>query len=166
MCLPENTKLKAKLLDELGTISSKDPTETELRNLPYLNRVIAETLRLHSAVPGYLRREIPPGGAIIGGCALPAKSEVMTNAYCLRRNERAFRVPEAFDPDRWEHQTQEMRDAYLPFGGGSRGEPQPMFKSALRVLDYHSNDHLVIMTACSLHKNVAELRMNTVAFFK
>ncbi|KAF2966207.1 hypothetical protein GQX73_g7377 [Xylaria multiplex] len=122
LSLPENAHLKARLIEELGTLSSGELTESELKGLPYLNRVISETLRLHSAVPGCLRRIIPDGGAVIGGFPLPAGGEVMTNAYCLHRNEEVFPNPEKFDPDRWDNPTKQMKDAYLPFGGGSRGK--------------------------------------------
>ncbi|KAI0909798.1 putative cytochrome P450 [Ustulina deusta] len=120
LCLPENAHLKARLTTELDTLPGGEPTEKELKSLPYLNKVICETLRLHSAVPGCLRRIIPEGGAVIGGFPLPAGGEVMTNAYCLHRNEEVFPNAEEFDPDRWENPTKQMKDAYLPFGGGSR----------------------------------------------
>ncbi|CAJ2505542.1 Uu.00g129360.m01.CDS01 [Anthostomella pinea] len=124
LCLPENAHIKAKLVRELATLPGPKPTDTELRGLPYLNNVITETLRLHSAVAGALRRVIPQGGATIGGYSLPAGGEVMTNAYSLHRNAAAFTDPDKFDPDRWVNPTRDMKDAYLPFGGGSRGTSQ------------------------------------------
>ncbi|EMR72937.1 putative cytochrome p450 protein [Eutypa lata UCREL1] len=111
--------IKKQLLEELNMLS-EDFTDRDLKALPYMNRVIDETLRLYSAAPGGLPRSVPEGGATFGKHWLPGGTVVLTQAYSLHRNEEAFPDAEKFDPSRWENPTQAMKEAYMPFGGGSR----------------------------------------------
>lgn len=113
--------IKKQLLEELNMLS-EDFTDRDLKALPYMNRVIDETLRLYSAAPGGLPRSVPEGGATFGKHWLPGGTVVLTQAYSLHRNEEAFPDAEKFDPSRWENPTQAMKEAYMPFGGGSRGK--------------------------------------------
>lgn len=96
--------------------------DAELRRLPYLNQVVDEALRLYASAPAGLPRVVPPGGATLAGHALPAGTVVSTQAYSMHRIEGVFSDPEVFDPSRWEGATKEMRDACMPWGGGSRSE--------------------------------------------
>jgi cytochrome P450 len=45
----------------------------ELDDLPVLEAVINEALRLHPAAPASLQRETPAGGKELDGCYIPAK---------------------------------------------------------------------------------------------
>ncbi len=54
----QNPGIKTKLLKELEPCSA-DPRVGELEEKQYLNNVIQETLRLHSAVPASLPRTVP-----------------------------------------------------------------------------------------------------------
>jgi len=38
----------------------------------------------------------------------------------MMHNTKVWNEPSKFDPDRFESETQEMKDAYLPFGLGAR----------------------------------------------
>lgn len=96
--------------------------DAELRRLPYLNQVVDEALRLYASAPAGLPRVVPPGGATLAGHALPGGTVVSTQAYSMHRIEGVFPDPEVFDPSRWEGATKEMRDACMPWGGGSRSE--------------------------------------------
>ncbi len=44
-----------KLRDELLSVSTDNPTMDDLNNLPYLDAVVRETLRVHSPVPSTMR---------------------------------------------------------------------------------------------------------------
>ncbi|KAI1852249.1 hypothetical protein JX266_002427 [Neoarthrinium moseri] len=111
--------IKTKLVDELLTVPPKFAYD-DIRDLPYLNMVIEETLRLYSAAPAGLPRIVPPGGADLAGHHLPAGSTVSTQAYSLHRDPNVFPRAEEFIPERWETPTKGMKDAFMPFGGGSR----------------------------------------------
>ncbi|KAF4926122.1 Cytochrome P450 monooxygenase azaI [Colletotrichum viniferum] len=111
--------VKKKLLAELATLP-EDFGYEDLREMPYLNWIVNETLRLYTALPCGLPRIVPAGGSELAGHFIPEGATVTTQAYSLHRDEHAFPDPYRFYPDRWEHTTQEMKDCTMPFGGGSR----------------------------------------------
>ncbi|KAF6820296.1 benzoate 4-monooxygenase cytochrome [Colletotrichum musicola] len=111
--------VRKKLLKELEGLR-EDFGYDELREMPYLNCIVNETLRLYTALPCGLPRIVPAGGADLAGHFIPAGATVTTQAYSLHRDEHAFPDPYRFYPDRWENTTQEMKDCTMPFGGGSR----------------------------------------------
>lgn len=113
--------VKAKLLAELSTLPDGF-TDLDLKKLPYLDHVIQETLRLYSAAPSGLPRVVPPGGATLAGHYIPGGYTVSSQAYSMHRNPTVYPEPLKFDPSRWENPTQAMKDAFVPFGGGSRSE--------------------------------------------
>ncbi|KIK68810.1 hypothetical protein GYMLUDRAFT_36303 [Collybiopsis luxurians FD-317 M1] len=47
--------VQRKLRDELFTLRTENPTLDELNSLPYLDKVVRETLRVHAPVPGTIR---------------------------------------------------------------------------------------------------------------
>lgn len=114
--------VRAALLSELRTLPAEGWGEASLRQLPYLDRVIQEALRLYGAAQVALPRVVPMGGAEVGGCWLAEGTEVSTQAYTMHRDPAIFPDPNRFDPDRWEQPTKEMRDAFMPFGRGARSE--------------------------------------------
>ncbi|KAL4794579.1 cytochrome P450 [Aspergillus venezuelensis] len=105
---------------ERGVSEDEAFSDVDLRDLPYLNQVISESLRLYPAVPSGLPRAVPEKGSSLAGYWLPGDATVTTQLYSLHRDEEVFPEPERFDPDRWESPSKEMKDAYMPFGAGSR----------------------------------------------
>jgi len=53
--LTQNTAAQTKLRDELLSVSTDHPTMDQLNALPYLDRVVRETLRVHAPVPATIR---------------------------------------------------------------------------------------------------------------
>ncbi|EMR82811.1 putative benzoate 4-monooxygenase cytochrome protein [Botrytis cinerea BcDW1] len=115
----KHPKIKKALVEELSTLPSNF-VDADLHSLPLLNNVIKETLRLYCAAPSALPRVVPVEGVEFNGYALPGGTTVSTQAYTLHRNAEYFPDPESFEPSRWNATTREMKDAYMPFGGGSR----------------------------------------------
>lgn len=116
-----NPEIRDRLVGELRQLP-ENYQDCDLQSLPYLNQIIEESLRLHSAAPSGLPRTVPPEGATLRGFFLPGGSTVCTQAYSLHRDPNAFPNAEEFDPSRWAKPTREMRDAFMPFGGGSRSK--------------------------------------------
>ncbi|KAB8235967.1 cytochrome P450 [Aspergillus alliaceus] len=112
-------QIRQKLVDEMAEVPDGF-TDDDLRQLPYLNQVINEALRLYPAVPSALPRSVPSKGTTLGGYWLPGGSTVGTQLYSLHRDPIAFPNPERFEPSRWASPTKEMKDAFMPFGAGSR----------------------------------------------
>ncbi|KAL3712490.1 hypothetical protein TMatcc_001189 [Talaromyces marneffei ATCC 18224] len=111
--------IRDKLVAEVSALPP-DVTQDSVRDLPYLNQVIQEALRIHSAVPSALPRAAPPEGASLAGYRIPGGVTVSTQAYTLHRNPDVFPNPHIFNPSRWENPSKEMKHVFMPFGGGSR----------------------------------------------
>ncbi|KAJ5152779.1 uncharacterized protein N7482_009257 [Penicillium canariense] len=112
-------RIREQLVAELATIP-EPVVHSSLRDLPYLNKVINEALRLYTAVPFGLPRAVPPEGANFNGYFIPGGTTVSTQSYSLHRDPMIFPDPESFRPERWDEMTKDMNHASLPFGGGSR----------------------------------------------
>ncbi|KAF2183128.1 cytochrome protein [Zopfia rhizophila CBS 207.26] len=111
--------IKRRLVEELVSLPD-DFRDRDLKNLSYLHQVIQETLRLYASAPSALPREVPRGGAELDGYWIPGGFTVSTQAYSMHRDPEIYPQPESFDPSRWETPTKAMKDAWMPFGGGSR----------------------------------------------
>lgn len=118
--LCKHPEIRDALVEELRSLP-EEFSEQDLRSLPRLNNVVKETLRLYCAAPSALPRIVPAEGVVFSGHRLPGGTTVSTQAYTLHRNADIFPDPEIFDPSRWTAPTKDMKDAYMPFGGGSRG---------------------------------------------
>jgi cytochrome P450 len=108
-----------------GTVS--DPvTFKEAQDLPYLQAVIKEALRMHSATGLPMQRVVPPTGTTIAGHFIPAGSSVGINAWVAHRNTSIYGPDaEQWRPERWLEFEQQGRGAEvekyaLAFGMGSR----------------------------------------------
>lgn len=111
----------ARLRAELdGVLQGAPATPETLSQLPYLNAVIREVLRLYPSVQVFGRELIEP--IDLGGYHLPAGSRVMMSPYVAQREPRYFPEPERFIPERWLQLDRSAlpRFAYFPFGGGPR----------------------------------------------
>ncbi|KND89234.1 putative sterigmatocystin biosynthesis P450 monooxygenase [Tolypocladium ophioglossoides CBS 100239] len=114
-----NPGIRDALVKELRTLPEAY-TESQLRDLPFLNLVIDEALRLYPAAPFVLPRSVPPGGAELAGYWLKEGDVVSAQTYSMHRDPVIFPDPDEFVPSRWANPTQLMKDAYMPFGRGPR----------------------------------------------
>lgn len=116
-----------KLRQEITSISH-DAASISFRQLqgqmPYLNAVLTETLRLFPQTGFGLPRTVPVGGVEICGYHFPEGSVVSLNAWAMHYDPDNFEDPEQFKPERWLVEDQEtkerMNQCYFPFGLGSR----------------------------------------------
>ncbi|KAJ5784933.1 uncharacterized protein N7503_010145 [Penicillium pulvis] len=114
-----DARVREKLAIEIASLP-EPISDKDLRNLPYLNQVISETLRLYTAVPFGLPRSVPVGGVTLKGMYIAGGTTVSTQSYSLHRDPGIFADPDRFYPERWEDPSKDMKDASIPFGGGSR----------------------------------------------
>lgn len=115
--------LQKRLEDEVGALDSDGLSDAALEQLPLLNAVRDETLRVFGAAPGSLPRLVPPGGATLDGYFVPADVSVSTQAYSIHREESLFPRAAVFDPDRFLRDpalAERQKAAMHPFGGGAR----------------------------------------------
>ncbi|KAH7135249.1 cytochrome P450 monooxygenase-like protein [Dendryphion nanum] len=94
-------KLKTELLAAWPSLNEKEPKLRDLENLPYLNAVIKESLRLSSGVTSGLLRMTPPTGATITGVTVPPGAIVACGSTFVHYNASIFPEPEKFNPERW-----------------------------------------------------------------
>ncbi|KAG2414291.1 hypothetical protein HFD88_003482 [Aspergillus terreus] len=91
-------------------------------SLPYMDKFVKETQRLHNASfqPG---RTSKTDVVLPGGYRLPPDSVIVPALYAIHTNPKIWRDPFRFDPDRWD--TDEVKNrhrcAYVPFATGPRG---------------------------------------------
>ncbi|KAL2066183.1 hypothetical protein VTL71DRAFT_2254 [Oculimacula yallundae] len=121
-----------KLQEEIDTAAKEgnisDPvTFKEAQNeLPYLQAVIKEALRIHPATGLPMQRIVPAEGTTIAGVFIPGGASVGINSWVAHRNQSVFgRDAEEWRPERWlEFEEQgrggEVERYMLAFGMGSR----------------------------------------------
>jgi cytochrome P450 len=112
---------------EAGIFSRKDGLVlySEVRELPFLNAVIKEALRVHPAVGLMLERVVPSGGVTLHGQFIPEGTVVGANAWVLHRDKQIFGdQPEIWRPQRWLEASKEqkriMENSLFSFGAGTR----------------------------------------------
>ncbi|CAB4472669.1 unnamed protein product [Rhizophagus irregularis] len=99
----------------------KLPSHDKLKQLPYLNAVINETLRLHP-----INYDIGPGritieDTIIGDYFFPKGTTLAVNAYRLHHSSKYWGDDvEEFVPERWLNPERIPKDCFLPFSAGTR----------------------------------------------
>lgn len=86
-------RIRKALLHDLASLPENFNDEDACQ-LPYLDQLINETLRVYSAAPSALPRIVPPGGAQMGDYGVPGGLTVSTQAYSLHRDPDAFPEPE------------------------------------------------------------------------
>ncbi|KAL3459217.1 cytochrome P450 [Aspergillus heterothallicus] len=103
--------------------SPADITLDAIRNLPFLNAVITEGLRLCPPVPWVLPRLVPKGGRMICGKWIPGGTPVSIQAYTLNRSPTLFHKASSFLPERWLDSS--TSDPSSPFFNDHRQAVQP-----------------------------------------
>ncbi|KAI0384769.1 cytochrome P450 [Hypomontagnella monticulosa] len=116
-------KLQAELDAAIPSPSTTVPEYDAIKNLPYLQNVINETLRIHSTSGIGLPREIPRDspGVTIRGHFFPPGTVLSVPTYSIHHS-RTIWGPDAdeFRPERWDDVTPRQRNAFIPFSTGPR----------------------------------------------
>ncbi|KAM5442076.1 hypothetical protein MferCBS31731_002905 [Microsporum ferrugineum] len=144
--MSRNPSLQKKLREELLTLSppifyrrdgtsettsggdkkgSRLPSFHALDDLPLLNGIVHETLRVYPAAPLPLPRIAPADRPVeLEGYQIPAGTRVMSSAYTLHRTPDVFPEPERWKPQRWvdasKVELEKMRRLFWAFGSGGR----------------------------------------------
>jgi cytochrome P450 len=110
---------EAELRRELAALGERAITTADLPQLPYLDAVVRETLRLYPPAWVFAREVVT--GFELAGYAISPGMEVMCSPYTLQRDPRFFERPLQFEPARWlDPGRTPPRYAYVPFGAGPR----------------------------------------------
>ncbi|KAK7753817.1 hypothetical protein SLS62_004183 [Diatrype stigma] len=115
-------ELDAAVPDHDGA-SSRVPAYEDIRNLPYLEAVINETLRHHSTSGIGLPREIPAdsAGVTLLGRYFPPGTILSVPTYTIHHSKAIWGPDaDAFRPERWASLTPRQKAAFIPFSYGPR----------------------------------------------
>eukprot|EP00057_Strongylocentrotus_purpuratus_P030954 XP_783176.3 PREDICTED: cytochrome P450 4V2 [Strongylocentrotus purpuratus] len=123
LLIGQHPEVQVRLHDEIDQVfgeSERPVTSDDLSKLPYLSRVIKETLRITPPVPG-LSRELDED-IVVDGKVLPKEAMVIINIYGIHHDPEQFPDPDRFDPDRFlpENSTKRHPFAFIPFSAGPR----------------------------------------------
>ncbi|XP_010417842.1 PREDICTED: cytochrome P450 705A5-like isoform X1 [Camelina sativa] len=126
-----NSYILKRLREEIDSVVGKTRLiqETDLPNLPYLQAIVKEGLRLHPPVPFVLRTF--EERCMIGEFCIPEKTTLLVNGYAMMRDPEYWDDPQEFKPERFltssrSSKKDEIRDEvlkFIPFGSGRRGCP-------------------------------------------
>ena len=118
--LSRNPAVRQRMEREVDeTLSGEVPNIDACSRLRYTGAVIAEVLRL--APPAYYLGRKATQDCTLGDFFIPAGTNVQICYFSSQRDERYFRQPERFRPERWlDTQPARPRCAYMPFGAGTR----------------------------------------------
>ena len=110
-------KLRAELMQVVG---DRSVDVDDLPNLPYLEMVVKESLRLLPSVWAYARQA--QRDLVIEGYEIKKGQTVTISHIAMGRNPEYYEDPEEFRPERWTRELERSlpRGAYTPFAGGPR----------------------------------------------
>jgi cytochrome P450 len=94
--------------------------DEDLQQLPFLNGVIRESLRLSLTNPSRLPREVPAEGWQFQGTSYPAGTIVSASVMDIHFAETLIESPYEFKPERWANASEEMHKSMMAFGLGGR----------------------------------------------
>jgi cytochrome P450 len=125
--LARHPAAERRLHDELdATIGARAPEPADLAQLPFLDAVLRETLRLFP--PARHIDRCPMRDVELAGARIPAGTNVIVSPFVTHRESGLHERARDFDPTRWLEPNSggRRRGAYLPFGSGVHtciGEP-------------------------------------------
>ncbi|XP_012254919.2 cytochrome P450 6a2-like [Athalia rosae] len=116
--------IQDKLASEIKTVTEKfgGVTYESIAAMPYLHKVVSETLRKYPSVP-ILNRQATADVELPGlGLTVAKGTPIIIPVYGLHSDPDIYPNPQVFDPERFSKENIDRRHnyAYLPFGEGPR----------------------------------------------
>ncbi|XAR64621.1 hypothetical protein NMG60_11008370 [Bertholletia excelsa] len=121
LCHPEAMAKVHKELSELVGENRK-MEETDIENLPYLQAVVKENLRLHPPIPFLVPRKAVQNTQFMG-YQIPKDTQVFVNTWAIGRDPECWEDPWAFKPERFLGSKVDYKGQnyeFIPFGAGRR----------------------------------------------
>ncbi|CAG9559213.1 unnamed protein product [Danaus chrysippus] len=116
LMLAFHPQCQKKAYDEITSVlrnKNKPISEEDLKQMPYLEMIFKEVLRLFPTGV-VLQRKINED-ITISSCTLPAGSSLVIPLYHMHRDSRFWENPESFDPERFSTENMKKRNAYCYF---------------------------------------------------
>ncbi|VFQ76461.1 unnamed protein product [Cuscuta campestris] len=117
--------VQAKAQSEIDSVVGTDRvvSDSDLPNLPYLNAIVKETLRVHPPGPLLSWARLAIHDTRVGDHEIPAGTTAMVNMWAITHDERIWAEPEEFRPERFLVDEVSIMGSDLrlaPFGAGRR----------------------------------------------
>jgi len=119
--LAQHPEVEAKLHAELdGVLGGQLPTTDDLRQLPYAEMVVKESMRLYPPIPSIARQATED--LMLGEYFVPKGMIISIAPHVIHRDPRWYPEPDEFRPERFSREKEKLlpRCAYLPFSTGPR----------------------------------------------
>ncbi|KAI8542266.1 hypothetical protein RHMOL_Rhmol08G0125500 [Rhododendron molle] len=113
-------KAKAEIEQTIG--KGKPIEETDIPQLPYLQAIVKESMRLHPPAPLLLPRTVETDVEVYG-YTVPQGAQVLVNAWAIGRDPSVWENPTSFMPERFLDLDVDVRGRdfeLIPFGAGRR----------------------------------------------
>ncbi len=119
--LSQHPGVLSKFYEEIDSVLGKrTPSFDDLKNLPYLNQIIHEVLRLYP--PAWILGRTALADDEIAGVKVSKGNNMIISPYQIHRSKKYWENPDDFVPERFT--PEKMKDlhkfVYFPFGGGPR----------------------------------------------
>ncbi|KAI9102937.1 hypothetical protein K1719_023376 [Acacia pycnantha] len=113
-----------KATEELDRVIGRDRwvEEKDVPNLPYINAIIKETMRLHPVAP-MLAPRLAREDVKIAGYDIPKGTQILVNTWTIGRDPTIWQNPNDFEPERFLGKNIDVKGhdyELLPFGAGRR----------------------------------------------
>ena len=125
-----NPRVLKKAQDELDIQIGRERQvkESDIKDLPYLQAIVKECLRLYPASQVISLLEAIEDCTLSTGYHIPAGTQLMVNVWKVHRDEQVWPDPHSFKPERFlaSHKDIDVRGQnyeLLPFGSGRRSCP-------------------------------------------
>lgn len=115
--------IQQKLADEVISVIGRDrnPSAEDIDQMPYLQKVVQESLRICPPIPLVARRASED--VYIKGHLIPKDTHVIISIYHQHHNPAVWKDPETFNPERWTNSESEATahlGSFIPFILGAR----------------------------------------------
>jgi cytochrome P450 len=119
--LAQHPRVAGELLDELQTgLADGTPTLHDIAQLPWLDAVIKESMRILPPAP--MQARVAQQDTSIGGHPVPKGSRILLSAFVTNRMPQRYPEPDSFWPERWASINPTPFE-YLVFSAGPRNCP-------------------------------------------
>ena len=119
--LCKHPHVQEKVYQEIkAALGDKSFENLNAQQLPYLNQVVKETLRLQPPAGNVGRKLTEP--MTVNSVTIPAGTSIDVSIWNLHRDPEHWPNPETFDPDRFSMENSRGRNpySYVPFSAGPR----------------------------------------------
>nr|QEA08558.1 flavone synthase II [Chrysanthemum indicum] len=161
--LINNPKVLEKAKEEIDKVIGNERLvqESDTPNLPYIQAIIKEALRLHPPIPMLIRKSIE--NVTVQGYDIPAGTMLFVNIWSIGRNPEYWEMPLEFRPERFLEgdvlksslDIKGQSFQLLPFGTGRRGCPginlamrelPVVIAGLIQCFDWNVNEKHVLVT--------------------